>query len=576
MIKLIIMLINILLLMLTINCGAGNNDTHNFYAIDNTNNIDSGKNIDTNINNNDHKIAIAPISFTIQPRSATNYYSTISNNLQYQALSIGAYGQKARINNIILESNNIFEISTNTNVYGSRQKICANNMLLINNQCEIMIHALNPFIIDQAPITLKVIISGISYTKTLIKNNNMLYIAGNFTQTYANGNLPAIPSINPAKQSGKCGPNKNLACQILAYNLSTESLNTIASTNFPVNSIAVDNLGNLFIGGYFTQFIYNNTTIKTSTITDSLLIKLINNGGGFTASNWITDLKSSWKDPNGAISSIAINPQNNQLYVAGQFTKLGNYNAGNNSGYPVLQYSLNGGIKFINALGKDSKNPNAVISAIGINEGNNLYLSGYYSQISGLQFIDDVIPARIINKCSLIADGTFNCLQGSDYYVTVSGTTIFGQIQTINNLSFTPSGGLYAAGGINYIYFNSLPIRNILGRVNGPYLVALNSNPQSSFTYSPNYWRNSIESASKQPDATINIIAPYSNNAYFIAGQFATIGTIDIENKNIGECGASNSNSCLLAQFNGSSWRKVFTTDGEISAIAVVSGINIY
>ncbi len=528
-----------------------------------SNTTGGNKNISSSIN------AIVPIQFQAQQHTATKYYTTTSNTSEYMAFSLKWQGN-IRITTIQLENNinNLFEIESNPNVFGINQ--CQTNQTLSGiHECEIMVHITNPFIVNKSSVTLAVIAGGARYTKTLTKSGGYAYIAGDFTQTYANGKLPAL-----AQESGTgyCGPNGNARCQIIKYDFASNTLSTVATTDYAINDIAVDNSDSLYIGGMFTNFTYHNTTLSNGQPSgvSSLLVKMMPTESGVVAIDWLQSLSSGTPTyPNGAVNAIEFDSTQNQLFFAGGFNSMANYNT--NNGFPLLQYNLNTNDgAFINALGDDLSNPDTSVTAIGLDASGNMYLSGFYSQISNFIF-NDGYSARTINKC-IPVNGVHTCLTGSSYSMSITSQEQY--VQPAYNLTFQPDGGLYAAGGFSHMYYAGSSIEEILGSDSGPYLAAFNSDPINSFVNNPtNNWSNPLNS-SAPADNVIGVISPYNNGQFYIGGQFSTIGGV-APDANAGECGSNNASSCLLAKFDGSNWSKILTTDGAINVFVIVAGIDV-
>lgn len=512
------------------------------------------------------------ITFNVKPRTFQSpYYTNISNNPYYMAFVVT--GQSStKITKIELTNNtsNTYEVMQNStpDIYKIAQ--CTVDMKIAPNQeCEIIIHIKNSSNISPLPAFIKVSAGGMTVARS-IKKASYALIAGDFTQVYPNG---SIPGISQTAGSGKCGPNADHPCLILEYDFLNKTLTKVATTNNAINDITKDSNENLYISGIFNSINANGVIIGEPTDfgSTSLIAKAIFYDHGFSSvTDFIGDVThDSNLRPDGGVYAMEYNQADNKLYIAGTFQKIGRYSTTN--GFPLISYDLtqNNG-NFNNALGGDDQNPNSIITALTF-YNNFMYVSGYYGTISNFEFVPDYAQnTRIINKCSQNLD-SYHCLSGSDYSLFITANQNY--VQPTYSLTFDSLGGLYAGGGFSSMYYQGTSITDqLLGSKTGGLLVAYNSNPTTSFVNNPsNNWINRLNS-SVAPDNNIGIILPYDNNKYYIGGQFSSIANI-ASDSNYGECGANEDKSCLVAQFDGTNWNKMFTTDGLINVIIPVDGI---
>jgi hypothetical protein len=442
--QIILMILSMILLLLSGCTGGSSGANENIVA------SKAGADLNSISGNQLQGVVPAP-RFYAQPHSATQYYTSVSNTTQYQAFSIGGSGVKAHITSISLEDNSLFEIESDQALYGVNQ--CQVGMTVTSNPCEILIHAINPFIQMQTPVVLSIIVNGILYKKTVSKSGSYAYIAGDFTQSYQNGNTAAVKQSNLPSGSN-CGPKGNAPCQILLYDFQTESLSSFATTDSTVNDMAIDSDGNLYIGGMFNTIVHQGQSLSSNMQQPSnLLVKMLNTGDGYIAQDWLRELSGGGvvNYPNDAINAISFDPKHYQLYVAGSFNSMANYTSSSSQSFPILQLGLNSETNFKNALGLDINNPNAAISAVGVDESSNLYLSGFYGTINQFKF-NNQQSAFSINKCPNLGN-EHSCLTGSSYSISINGFKTGYKNQPAYNLTFQPNGALYAAGGFTNMFY---------------------------------------------------------------------------------------------------------------------------
>ncbi len=498
--------------------------------------------------------AIPPsLKVRVEPHNNT-YYTSMSNTPYYVAISVGNNSKQITIESITINNDphGVFAISNESNAYNILP--CTNNMALpSNNNCEIMIQLANTTASAESNTRLSIIAGGVKYQKTLIRASSA-YIAGDFSKVYP---YNRESGLQPVAGNGNCGTNSNLPCQIVKYDFLNGNLTSVGTTNDAINGMVSDNVGNIYLAGAFTTATVNGTTITgPSSDSESSLILQMNTTNG-TISDFIKNTGTT-NYPNQEVYALEYNNSNNTLYFAGGFTSMGTINA--SSGYPLVGYNISNN-NFFNALGDDINNPDAAISAIGFDPDNNLYLSGFYSTISQWQF-NDSYSNRTINKC-VLNGASYECINGSDYSVSIKSNQAYQE--PAFNLSFQPDGGLYATGGFSMMYNPDSQLS--LGSIAGLDLLAFNSSPDSLFAYGA--WNSSTAA---MPDNAVGFVETYGNNMFFIGGQFSTIGGI-AGDTNVGQCGTNSNQSCMLATYNGNSWRGIFTTDGVINVLIMIDAI---
>ena len=197
---------------------------------------------------------------------------------------------------------------------------------------------------------------------------------------------------------------------------------------------------------------------------------------------------------------------------------------------------------------------------------NAMYVSGQYGTLDNITYLNDESTTAgnfVINSCTSSDNGlSFSC-DGS--YANLDSTVNSDPSaypQAASSLNFSPDGTLYAAGGFSQI--------NGVGNI-GEYMIATLA-PANSLS---DAWSALL--SNQFPDNVIGATVPYADGKYFVGGFFSSIGGIATD-ANQGICGAgalsySGTNSCLLAQYDGTQFKKLFTTDGWINTVVFASKI---
>ena len=236
-----------------------------------------------------------------------------------------------------------------------------------------------------------------------------LYIGGLFTQATSANKVPLLVNYI-------CVYNQNGFQAIGTANGSN-------GLNAGVYTLAFDNYGNLYVGGFFTTTgtvgtagAYNRIAIwngvwnaLTSTVNaaqglngDVYVIKVLPNndiyvGGAFTttgnggtanAFNYVAIWRGYWvaltssKGLNNIVYSIAYNSSTNTVYIGGKFTDV--YQGSGNNYNAAIGYnpSTNAFIKLYNGLVLNSTSTGtATVRALEVYQGN-LYATGYFTRAS--------------------------------------------------------------------------------------------------------------------------------------------------------------------------------------------------
>jgi len=520
---------------------------------------------DSNLTNNKasklniQSVVPPSLVLTVESRvMGSPYYTTISNSPYYIAIKVTSHSSNnVKISAITLDNNinNVYEISDprSSGIYGSTPCI-AGDSITPSNSCEIMVHLANQNTNSPINAKLSVTANGIKYQKTLIRNS-YAYIAGAFSQIYASSNNPGI---SPIHGDGNCGINNDSLCQIVVYDLVNKTIQTVATTDNVINDMVVDNDGNIYAAGNFESASSDSKSINAPN--GSYLILKIDPSINGEISDFIQSITTGNPSyPNGFIYAMQFNNNQNKLYMTGAFDSIADINSA--SGYPIAHYDFKAN-KFENTLGNDINNPNFAVTALGFDDNDNLYVSGFYDTISNTQFNDGMGSNLNVNKCTL-NNSYYTCYNDSNSVLNIS--TLNGQLQPAYGITTQENGGMYIVGGFNTINANGISLLTANSS-----LLAFND-LSIGFT-SPGAWSN-IADNMDNPDNAIAFVKTYDNNKFYTGGEFSSIGGITPDG-NAGTCGANSNSSCLLAKYDGTTWNKVLTTDGIINAFVTIDGIN--
>ena len=513
--------------------------------------------------------AIIPpsITMTTQAHSATSaYYTASSNNPYYQAYTITNKGSKGTtLNSLSITGTNAseFAIKNTATLYPVAANICSSGMVLsANSSCEVMVGLTNPTTVSASKLTgmLSAVVAGIQYNATLSKST-YAYIAGNFSQAYPN-TAESIAGTTPSG-SGYCGVN-NKQCQLLAYNLASKSISSILNSDYSVNNMAVGANGTIYAGGGLTTATAGSTTISEPGV-GSLVLAI--NPALVTSSNGITDvisasgLSGTSNYPDGQIYSMAYN--NNMLYLAGGFQNM--VGISSPAGYPVVSYNTSS-----SAWGNifTAGDPDLSVSAMGFANGSsNLYIAGAYSNLDGNNYNPTGIYGNFpLNECTT-ADGgaTYTC-SATDYVSTDATGNLDGMPQPAASITFDSASTMYTAGG-----FSKIGSVGAAASANYPIATSSSYSPLNSATWALSFL------GSNYPNNVISAVTPFAVNQFLTGGFFSSIGGVAAD-ANAGSCGLgalafNGTQSCMVAQYNGTAFSEAFTTDGWINSIVYVNQI---
>ena len=496
------------------------------------------------------------LALTVQSHGDNNYYvPQLSDAPYYVAITVtNLSNTEDKINSIQLSNTIEFTQITDLNYYPVNQNICTNGILLSpNRSCEILITLNNPQQGTLANTTLNIIdSSNNTYTHTIYKHP-YAYIAGDFSQTYASS-----PTIATTQQNNSyCGANQDSPCLILEYDLESGKLQNVSQTNDIINSIVADTNGILYIGGNFdTGYNTSHTLYGPVSSIDQTLIMTLNP----SLNNEIGDFMHNNHNesyPNGEISSMGY--YNNSIYITGGFQNIANLSSNR---FPLVAYNFNAQTWSF-ALGNDNNNPNNAITTMGFDALGNLYLSGYYNNISN--FTNSSANNDFsINKC-VLSNNIYLCDNNVNNYTYINSTVSNQPALTIN---FDNLNNLYTAGGFSLLNGNV----GIMGT--SDYIIGELPNLSNNWI--------SISSTNGLPDRPIGVVSPLVNNGgFYTGGWFSTIGGLGVNTSETGQCGPASDqysngvNSCMVAKYNTvtNTWNKIFTTDGVINTFTVSSKI---
>lgn len=518
--------------------------------------------------------AIKVVSEAHTDATTNNPYINATNNAYYQEFTVTPSTNKGAILNSISFTQgdtSEFQIRTESSLFPAGTTICTPGMTLTDKtkSCKILVKLVNPNSISEAKSssTLSIKAGSTVITATLNKTP-YAYVAGGFSKIYANAS-ESVPSI-AASGVGECGINGDKACKLVKYDLASHNVETLMDSDYAVNSLAVNNDGNLYMAGMLTS-----ATVKNPDGTDGNTVSVPSVGSLLLSFNpvingKINDVLSSngfgaTSYPNDQV--YAMNIKNNRLYLAGGFNQMAG--VGDGTGFPVVSYdlTLSGASAWSNVFTTNINNPDSSVSAIGFNATGDMYLSGMYASIAGTTFVPSQLPGQfVINKCTTANSGA-NYTCGASDFVDIDATgNLDGYPQPASSLLFSPSGMLYSAGGFSRI--GSVGVSD-----SANYLIASLPNTQAI----TGTWSSILTSG--YPDNVLGTVNPYQDDKFFTAGAFSNIGTIATTSTESGTCGAgalnfTGKNSCLVANYNNGAWKKTFTTDGFVFSIAYINQIS--
>jgi len=441
-------------------------------------------------------------------------------------------------------------------------------------------------------------------------NSSGSFNTSGYTMSYGKNKQPVFNKINSPKNTetvtwGSLGKGRN-------------------GTNGTVYAMAVDDSGNIYVGGSFTlvsdipaNYIakWNSTTSTWSTLTSSasngvnnwvLSIAISDSdvylGGYFTqlgdgtsangiakwnttTGTWSTLMSNVSNGVNGSVAAIAIN--GSDVYLGGGFSKLGdNITSANH----IVKFNTTTGIWSTLTCGSSNGfysiyGPNAsYVTAIAIN-GSDVYVGGYFTQFA------DGTSANYIAKWnsttstwSTLKSGNFNGVYGNDCYVAtlaicdsnvyvggcfyqLSDGTYANDIakwNTITNTWSTLTAG--KSNGVNG-YVNALVISGSDVYVGG-YITQLgdstSANCIAKWNTSTSTWSTLTSGASNGVNDDVSAIAISGSDVY-VGGAFSQLGD-------------STTSANYVAKWNGT-WSSLGSdnngVNGAVAAIAI-NGSDVY
>jgi hypothetical protein len=496
------------------------------------------------------------VDIRLEEHRIESNYTEATNNMNYSAYMVSnksSTPEAISSINISGVSASEFILESDLAKYPSGVTPCTPQSLLSEGvSCEILVKLSNPDSITLTKLTARIDLSiGGQTISTTLSKTSSAYVTGNFSQIYPNPNM-LIDGLPPVG-TGDCGINHKYACQTVAINLATRKISSLLSADYSVNQLAVGN-GVVYAGGLLTSASNGISSVSVPNV-GSLILKL----NPSDPANGIVDLLAGQPMsayPNNGVYAMGFN--RDKLYIAGNFTSMADINTGGNS-FPVIVYDAANKV-FNNAFINNFNNADGAITALGFDHNNHLYLSGQYVNLDGIQYPANYYDKFVVNSCNSNDGGaSFSC--DPNNYAQLDG------VNGNNNFSPEPSGviyqdkqgTLYIGGGFSRV--------NGSGSNNNQIIVAtLGIGATLAGTW------NSILNSGEEPNGDISAITPYGAGKYFIGGLFSQIGGINADGQQ-GQCGADGLSSCLLAQFDGAKWNKIFTTDGMISSFVFTSQI---
>lgn len=350
-----------------------------------------------------------------------------------------------------------------------------------------------------------------------------IYIGGMFTTI---GGLPAGVGAG-------CGPTDGAPCMLAKF----DSINFTSLANdfdSPIAAISVDSMNNLYVGGNFS-------TVAKLPLGPLGVAQCGENAdrpcmlAEYSNGTW----SSIANNADNIISTIAIDRDNN-VYTGGGFSTIGGLTAGTGVGYcgpgggvpcMLAKYS-NLGVWSIIANDAD-----AGIGAVTFDKGNNLYVGGSFSTISGL---------------SQGAGGGFCGGQGATHPCMLAKYNggVWSSIASnanswIGSIIFDSSNNLYVGGAFNSIGNLLQSSYSMLAKYSGVWGVMANN-----------------------VKGYINTMSMDNSNNLYVGGQYSTIANLPEGNANT-VCGFQ-THSCMLAKNSNGVWSSLANdADGQsITAIA--------
>ncbi|MBX9598346.1 MAG: hypothetical protein K2X04_07205 [Burkholderiales bacterium] len=385
----------------------------------------------------------AGITTSILPHGVNSNYVAATDNMLFVTYKVTNRTAKATlITSLTLTGTNpnAFRLESNPSLYPSTQasNICSAGVLAGNSSCYQLVTLTNPSTISTSKLTANLsIVAGGQPSVSPLSQTSYAYLAGSFSKVYANPaeSIAALSTSTP----GNCGAGWNTGCLTVAMNLATRQLNSIAVSDFPAYSLAVGN-GTLYSAGAFTSASNGTQTISMNPAASSYssMILAINPIETTTPFKDLQALAPASQYPNGPILALSYSQGN--LYVAGGFNSLGGVSS---SGFPIVQYNPNTSA-YSNALGS-SGDASVSIGALGFDNNNQMYVSGYYDSIGGVSF-SNLGDNYQINACSATGCSASDAANTIAPIIDGSGGT-----QPTSSITFDATNKMYAAGGITTI-----------------------------------------------------------------------------------------------------------------------------
>ena len=261
-------------------------------------------------------------------------------------------------------------------------------------------------------------------------------------QNYVMGQTPINPSIAQVYTGGAVSAIARQANGQVIIGGSFDHVNGIARNNIArlnsdgsldttwnpnltggfVSALLVDGSGNIYVGGYF-QTVGGQQR--------NSLAKLSATGTGSADATWNPDVDGGYFSIPGSVLAMALDPITGDLYIGGEFANVGGQ-ARNN----IAKLSTSG-----TGAADATWNPNAQswVQALVVDATGNVYASGPFTQIGGLQRSH---IAKISGSGAGLVDPTWN--PDPNYLVS--------ELIRVEELALDPlTSDLYAAG-----YFSSI------------------------------------------------------------------------------------------------------------------------
>ena len=287
-------------------------------------------------------------------------------------------------------------------------------------------------------------------------------------------------------------------------------------TNGTVNTIAILDSNNIYVGGNFTS-VYDSTTKNVGYIAkyNGTSWSLLGNSGSPTNNG-----------TSGTVNTIAILDSTN-IYVGGDFTSV--YDSTTKSANRIAKYNgTSWSLVGTTATGSPTNNgTSGIVNTIAILNSTNIYVGGVFTSV----YDSTTTPTKNANYIAKY-NGTSWSLLGT----TLTGSpTNNGTNGTVHTIAILNSTNIYIGGSFRTVYYTSavtplLYTANRIVKYNGTSwsLVGTNSTPGTM--------------NNNGTSSTVNTIVILDSTNIYVGGNFTSVNDSAVKNAR------------RIAKYNGTSW----------------------